>query len=45
LDRIERVEIRAMLRRDRHQTAPKFAPSLRSDAWEVPLVEIRWRNE
>jgi hypothetical protein len=34
-----------MLRRDRQQTSPDFAASLRCEAWEVPLVEIRWRNE
>jgi ATP-dependent DNA helicase RecQ len=42
-DRIEAIRIVAMLRRERSQTEPQYVASLRCDAWEVPLVEIRWR--
>jgi len=43
-DRIEAIHILALLRRDRAQTEPDYAARLRCDAWEVPLVEIRWRG-
>jgi ATP-dependent DNA helicase RecQ len=43
-DRIETIRVLAMLQRDRTQTEPDYAPSLRCDAWEVPIVEIRWRG-
>ena len=45
LERIEAVRVLALLRRDRTQSEPEYAASLRCDAWEVPLVEIRWRAE
>jgi len=43
LERIEKVRILAMLRRDRSQSAPAFAARYRMDRWEVPMVEIQWR--
>ncbi len=44
VDRIEAIRVLALLRRDRAQSEPQYATSLRCDAWEVPLVEIRWRR-
>jgi ATP-dependent DNA helicase RecQ len=41
-DRIEAIRVVAILRRDRSRTEPDYATSLRCDAWEVPIVEIRW---
>ncbi len=43
LDRIEQIRVEALLRRDRSQATSDFVDALRVDAWEVPLVEIRWR--
>jgi len=44
LAKIERVEIVAMLRRRREDGDPAFREWLRSQTWEVPLVEIRLRG-
>jgi ATP-dependent DNA helicase RecQ len=43
-ERIEAIRVVALIRRDRSQSDRDFARSLRCDAWEVPLVEIRWRQ-
>jgi ATP-dependent DNA helicase RecQ len=44
-EEIEAIRIVAMLRRERSQAEPQYAESLRCDAWEVPLVTIRWRGD
>jgi hypothetical protein len=44
VERIEAIRVLALLRRDRTQSEPEYAASLRCDAWEAPLVEIRWRR-
>ncbi len=44
IDQIEAIRVIALLRRDRAQTDPAYAEGLRCDAWEVPLVEIQWRD-
>ncbi len=43
-DRIQAIRVLALMRRDRAQTESDYATSLRCDAWEVPLVELRWRG-
>jgi len=43
LDRIETIRIDAILRQDKARSAPDFAERCRTEHWEVPLVEIRWR--
>ncbi|QVL46951.1 MAG: RecQ family ATP-dependent DNA helicase [Thiocapsa sp.] len=44
LDRIERIRVAALIRRDSRQNTPEHALHCRSEHWEVPLVEIRWRG-
>jgi ATP-dependent DNA helicase RecQ len=43
-DSIEAIRIIALIHRDRSQTEPEYATSLRCERWEIPLVEIRWRR-
>ncbi|RKT43860.1 RecQ family ATP-dependent DNA helicase [Thiocapsa rosea] len=44
IDRIERIRVDALIRRDNRQNTPEHAQHCRSERWEVPLVEIRWRG-
>ena len=44
IDRIERIRVDALIRRDSRQNTPEHAQHCRSERWEVPLVEIRWRG-
>ncbi len=44
MGRIERIRVDALIRRDRRQNTPEHAQHCRSERWEVPLVEIRWRG-
>ncbi|MBK1703660.1 hypothetical protein [Halochromatium glycolicum] len=41
-DTIEAIRVIALIGRDRSQTEPQYATSLRCESWEVPFVEIRW---
>jgi hypothetical protein len=41
LERIESIEVVALLRRRRADGDPSYGEHLRAETWEVPLVEIR----
>jgi ATP-dependent DNA helicase RecQ len=43
-EQIEAIRILALIRREQSQSEPDYAASLRCAHWEVPLVEIRWRQ-
>ena len=44
LDDILRIRVVALLRRSREDGSPRYRDGFRTQAWEVPLVEILWHG-